>query len=764
MPTDGAGGGISLKKFYLPFLFFVITLCAAGFTACAQSQDTKEDGGKVEPHSHILVYEDGVSPTCTESGIAGYNICEGCGKFFSAQTGEEIEQPETLPALGHSYSRLVPRVEPTCTAEGTEAYYECERCGALFSGETGEEISEDELIIPELGHIWQFSRVLSPATCVSPEMDEYVCLRNGEHTMTKELNSLLRHSYDQGVCTMCGKPESEGLEYTLQGDCYVVSGMGTCTDIRLHIPYTYNGRPVVGIADEAFLGNTSIISVTLPDTVRSIGYYAFSDCTSLRDIDFGEGLIEIDGLAFVGSSITRVDLPDSLTIVDGFYGCEELESVSFGRNVVEILSSAFEYCNSLEYIDIPSSVYSVGGFAFAHCANLREVDFSGSEIESLENFMFYESPSLESVDLSGTSIEYIGNSAFYTCSSLSQVLLPDTLEGIDVQAFYNCSSLKSIDLPASLRYINAVAFSGAGLTSVAIPAATVSINKNAFSRCPELVEFNVEEGNPVYHSDGNCLINTAEKMIVLGCEGSVIPRDESVIGIYSWAFDGISNLTELYISEHMTDIDIFAFVYCGNIQKIEVAEGNTVYCTINNMLVLRESKYVIRACADSVIPSDGSILGLCDGAFTGCAVKNVYIPACIKFVGPNSFDDCTQIESITVEEGNEHYYGAGNCLMERDASGETTLIKGCDNSYVAEGVDIIRHEAFKDCDFKSITIASTVKEISSFAFQDCTQLTEIIFEGTVEEWNAVEKGDGWDINTGEYVVRCVDGIVEKSAA
>ena len=183
-----------MKKFYLPFLFFVITLCAADFTACAQSQDTKEDGGKVEPHSHILVYEDGVSPTCTESGIAGYNICEGCGKFFSAQTGEEIEQPETLPALGHSYSRLVPRVEPTCTAEGTEAYYECERCGALFSGETGEEISEDELIIPELGHIWQFSRVLSPATCVSPEMDEYVCLRNGEHTMTKELNSLLRHS------------------------------------------------------------------------------------------------------------------------------------------------------------------------------------------------------------------------------------------------------------------------------------------------------------------------------------------------------------------------------------------------------------------------------------------------------------------------------------------------------------------------------------------------------------------------------------------
>ena len=752
-----------MKKFCLLLLLAAAALCTACFTACARDHGGDESAVQASPHSHRLSYVCAEEPTCTGCGTAGYNKCKDCGRLFSADTGLEIEQPETIPALGHSYSPLCRRVEPTCTEDGTAAYYGCERCGKLFSADTGEEVTASSLVLPATGHVWQFSRVLSPATCVSPEMDEYVCLRNGEHTMTKELNSLLRHSYDQGVCTMCGKPETEGLEYTLQGDCYVVSGMGTCTDIRLHIPYTYNGRPVVGIADEAFLGNTSIISVTLPDTVRSIGYYAFSDCTSLRDIDFGEGLIEIDGLAFVGSSITRVDLPDSLTIVDGFYGCEELESVSFGRNVVEILSSAFEYCNSLEYIDIPSSVYRVGSFAFAHCANLREVDFGGSEIESLENFMFYESPSLESVDLSGTSIEYIGNSAFYTCSSLSQVLLPDTLEGIDVQAFYNCSSLKSIDLPASLRYINAAAFSGAGITSVTIPAAVTSISNGAFMHCPDLVELNVESGNLVYHSEGNCLINTSERMIVLGCEGSVVPRGESVVGIYTRAFDGISNLTELYISEYMTDIDVFAFINCGNIRKIEVAEENPVYFSISNMLVERKSKSVIRACANSVIPSDGSVLSLENGAFTGCAVKNVYIPACVKSIGRSCFIGCTRIESITVEEGNENYYSAGNCLISRgNSDGKTKLIIGCNNSSVAEGVEVIYRHAFAGCTFSSITIASTVREIENTAFEDCTQLTEIIFEGTAEEWNAIEKGDNWDRNTGDYVVRCTDGVVEKA--
>ena len=752
-----------MKKFCLLLLLAAAALCAACFTACARDHGGDESAVQASPHSHRLSYVCAEEPTCTGCGTAGYNKCKDCGRLFSADTGLEIEQPETIPALGHSYSPLCRRVEPTCTEDGTAAYYGCERCGKLFSADTGEEVTASSVVLPATGHVWQFRRVLSPATCVSPEMDEYVCLRNGEHTMTKELNSLLRHSYDQGVCTMCGKPETEGLEYTLQGDCYVVSGMGTCTDIRLHIPYTYNGRPVVGIADEAFLGNTSIISVTLPDTVRSIGYYAFSDCTSLRDIDFGEGLIEIDGLAFVGSSITRVDLPDSLAIVEGFYGCEGLKSVSFGRNVKEIGPSAFQFCNSLENIDIPSSVYKVGSFAFAYCANLKEVDFDGSEIVGIENFMFSECPSLESVDLSGTHIEYIGISAFSNCSSLSRVILPDTVESVDFEAFYCCSLLKSIALPASLRYIGAAAFSGAGITSVTIPAAVTSISNGAFMHCPDLVELNVENGNLVYHSEGNCLINTSERMIVLGCEGSVVPRGESVVGIYTRAFDGISNLTELYISEYMTDIDVFAFINCGNIRKIEVAEENPVYFSISNMLVERKSKSVIRACANSVIPSDGSVLSLENGAFTGCAVKNVYIPACVKSIGRSCFIGCTRIESITVEEGNENYYSAGNCLISRgNSDGKTKLIIGCNNSSVAEGVEVIYRHAFAGCTFSSITIASTVREIENTAFEDCTQLTEIIFEGTAEEWNAIEKGDNWDRNTGDYVVRCTDGVVEKA--
>ena len=751
-----------MKKFCLLLLLAAAALCAACFTACARDHGGDESAVQASPHSHRLSYVCAEEPTCTGCGTAGYNKCKDCGRLFSADTGLEIEQPETIPALGHSYSPLCRLVEPTCTVDGTAAYYGCERCGKLFSADTGEEVTASSLVLPATGHVWQFSRVVSPATCVSPEMDEYVCLRNGEHTMTKELNSLLRHSYDQGACVMCGKPESEGLEYTLQGDGYVVSGIGTCTDERLSIPYSYNGRPVVGIAAGAFRGNASIISVTLPDTVRTIGYGAFTDCTSLADIDFGEGLVGID-TAFKNTAITHVELPDSLAIVEGFYGCEGLKSVSFGRNVKEIGPSAFQFCNSLENIDIPSSVYKVGSFAFAYCANLKEVDFDGSEIVGIENFMFIECPSLESVDLSGTHIEYIGISAFSNCSSLSRVILPDTVESVDFEAFYCCSLLKSIALPASLRYICAAAFSGAGITSVTIPAAVTSISNGAFMHCPDLVELNVESGNLVYHSEGNCLINTSERMIVLGCEGSVVPRGESVVGIYTRAFDGISNLTELYISEYMTDIDVFAFINCGNIRKIEVAEENPVYFSISNMLVERKSKSVIRACANSVIPSDGSVLSLENGAFTGCAVKNVYIPACVKSIGRSCFIGCTRIESITVEEGNENYYSAGNCLISRgNSDGKTKLIIGCNNSSVAEGVEVIYRHAFAGCTFSSITIASTVREIENTAFEDCTQLTEIIFEGTAEEWNAIEKGDNWDRNTGDYVVRCTDGVVEKA--
>ena len=130
---------------------------------------------------------------------------------------------------------------------------------------------------------------------------------------------------------------SEGLAYTLkQDEGYRVSGIGTCTDSNVIIPYFHNGLPVIAIQFDAFSGCKSFASITLPDSVTSIGGWAFEYCTLLR----------------------RITIPDSVS--------------SIGAN-------AFYNCTSLTSITIPDSVTSIGDQAFVFCRSLTDIYYTGTE-------------------------------------------------------------------------------------------------------------------------------------------------------------------------------------------------------------------------------------------------------------------------------------------------------------------------------------------------------------------------------------------------
>ena len=109
----------------------------------------------------------------------------------------------------------------------------------------------------------------------------------------------------------------------------------------------------------------------------------------------------------------------------------------------------------------------------------------------------------------GGAVTSIGSAAFEGYTDLTFVTIPDSVTRIGYAAFRNC----------------------AGLTSITIPDSVTSIDSYAFEGCSGLTSIVVEEGNPVYHSDGNCLIKTASKTLVVGCKTSVIPDDGSVTSI-----------------------------------------------------------------------------------------------------------------------------------------------------------------------------------------------------------------------------------------
>ncbi len=137
----------------------------------------------------------------------------------------------------------------------------------------------------------------------------------------------------------------------------------------------YNGAKL-------YLDGNLVTEVVLPDSVTSIGNWAFSDCTSLTTITIPDSVTSIGGYAFYNcKSLTSITIPDSVTSIGNgaFSDCTSLTSITIPDSVTGIGPDAFEWCTSLTSITIPESVTSIGDGAFRYCTSLKTVMYGGRE-------------------------------------------------------------------------------------------------------------------------------------------------------------------------------------------------------------------------------------------------------------------------------------------------------------------------------------------------------------------------------------------------
>ena len=207
----------------------------------------------------------------------------------------------------------------------------------------------------------------------------------------------------------------------------------------IKIPSELGGHPVTGLGEYSFAANpydghqgnplcSKIRSVTIPQSVTSIGDRAFDGCSALTTLSLGEKIKTIGNCAFENcTSLTGVTIPQSVTSI-GYY--------------------AFEGCTNLNPLTIKGPITSMGNYAFAGSTYLTSLTLC-DDIQTIGNFAFVGSTSLKTVTLP-KNLTSIGEYAFADCSELESITIPEKVETIEPDTFNGCSNLESIMLPAGL--------------------------------------------------------------------------------------------------------------------------------------------------------------------------------------------------------------------------------------------------------------------------------------------------------------------------
>gem|GEM_PF-362518 len=210
---------------------------------------------------------------------------------------------------------------------------------------------------------------------------------------------------------------------------------------------------VISIGKNAFNECLELTNIIIPSSVTTIGFGAFVNCFSLRDISVENGNTEyssVDGVLFnkdktilidypSGKGQTAYIIPNSVTSIGeyAFYYCQSLRSIMIPEGVESIGDSAFSSCSNLTSINIPSSVTSIGNFAFSHCSNLTSINIPSS-VTSIGSWAFAYCRGLTNIVIPN-SVTSIGDLAFYNCENLNSIIIPKGVESIGDSAFSNCS-------------------------------------------------------------------------------------------------------------------------------------------------------------------------------------------------------------------------------------------------------------------------------------------------------------------------------------
>ncbi len=457
------------------------------------------------------------------------------------------------------------------------------------------------------------------------------------------------YNFYSGEVTIPSSVAYQGRAYTVNeiGDL----AFGNCQSLTsVTIPNT-----VVSIGVGAFT-NSGLISITIPNSVESIGDGLFVHCPDMVSATLSDAITGIPEQTFrICSSLSSVTLPSHLTSIGNraFEGCGALVSIALPDGLQTIEGSAF-YNSGLTSIDIPNSVTTVGGSAFGLCDNLAEAHLSES-MTIIDDHLFYNCGSLRTISIPSQLVK-IGDRAFYQCVNLEEVQIPATVTTIEGAVFYNCYSLSSVSVPNSVTTLGDAAFSGcSALTSATLPEGLDTIHQHLFSYCRSLASISIPE---------------------------------SVVAIEDCAFMECDSIQELFIPKNVDTIGEGAFSYCNRLETIELDPDNTRFKLIDGVL-FNAAKTVLMQYPSGkneisyTIPS--SVETIASYSFADAShLTEITIPNSVTLIRGSAFQRCNGLRSVTIPTETLSWSVFQGC-------------NGLETVYLGSTVGMIGMSAFEQC-------------------------------------------------------------------
>ncbi|MDD5183671.1 MAG: leucine-rich repeat protein [Paludibacter sp.] len=510
---------------------------------------------------------------------------------------------------------------------------------------------------------------------------------------------------------------------------------------------------ISSIGTYAFQYCFKLDSIAIPNSVTSIGDFAFDYCNNLKSVKLSNSLTTIGRVFSNCSSLTKIVIPNSVTSLTGstFSYCSRLKDVSFSNSLTSIGSNAFNNCTGITDISIPNSVTLIDSYAFMNCTGLTNL-------------------------IIGSKVNTIGMSAFSNCSSLAGLVLPKSLQTIGDYAFQACNLLPVVTIPENVGSIGSYAFSCSGLKSILsanptplvmstygvfsavnkstctlyVPTGSKSLYQNTaqwkdFSNISEEFGFMLSNDTVRILSGESITINIPTTKTFTAVSDQPWLKTSTVAGINNTQIVLAGDVNpDLFLRTALVKFSfengpsqIITVIQSGTPKTVTVSSGG-LQTSLTKQELLTVSNLILTGTIDA---RDFRVMRDSMPQLADIDMKDVSITAYSGSEGTNSSISSYPANATPINAFYKTYSGVGKTTLASvilptniTSIGQSSFAYaiGLSSIVIPDQVTLIGMTAFAYCGLKELTIGSSVTNIGFEAFLACNKLAGVAIPNAVK--------------------------------